>query len=70
MLIFFWDPLEAQPHDPDTKALLHLSAVWNIPVAMNCCSADHIITSPLLDSEFERLAPDNEEYTERLEDRY
>jgi len=70
VLIFFWDPLESQPHDPDIKALLRLSVVWNIPVAMNRCSADYIITSPLLDSEYERIAPDYEEYTERLEDRY
>jgi len=70
VLIFFWDPLEAQPHDPDIKALLRLSVVWNIPVAMNRCSADYIITSPLLDSEYERISPDYEEYTERLEDRY
>ena len=70
VLIFFWDPLEAQPNDPNIKALLRLSIVWNIPVAMNRCSADYIITSPLLVSEYERIAPDYEEYTERLEDRY
>jgi methylglyoxal synthase len=70
VLIFFWDPLEAQPHDPDIKALLRLSVVWNIPVAMNRCSADYIISSPLLDSEYERSAPDYQEYTERLESRY
>ncbi|HDD62025.1 MAG TPA: methylglyoxal synthase [Chloroflexi bacterium] len=70
VLIFFWDPLEAQPNNPDIKALLRLSIVWNIPVAMNRCSADYIITSPLLGSEYERIAPDYEEYTERLEDRY
>jgi methylglyoxal synthase len=70
VLIFFWDPLEAQPHDPDIKALLRLSVVWNIPVAMNRCSADYIISSPLLDSEYKRNAPDYEEYTERLESRY
>lgn len=70
VLIFFWDPLEAQPHDPDIKALLRLSVVWNIPVAMNRCSADYIISSPLLDSEYERIAPDYQEYKERLEERY
>jgi len=70
VLIFFWDPLEAQPHDPDIKALLRLSVVWNIPVAMNRVSADYIISSPLLESDYERIAPDFEEYTGRLEERY
>lgn len=62
MLIFFWDPLEAQPHDPDVKALLRLAAVWNIPVACNQASADMLINSTLFDQAFERKIPDYESY--------
>jgi methylglyoxal synthase len=58
MLIFFWDPLEPQPHDPDVKALLRLAMVWNIPVACNRASADFLISSPLMERGYRRQEPD------------
>lgn len=64
-LIFFWDPLEPHPHDPDVKALLRLAVVWNIPIACNRASADFMFSSPLISEEYQRLLPDYEEYRKR-----
>lgn len=64
-LIFFWDPLEPMPHDPDVKALLRMAVVWNIPIACNRATADFMISSPLMDGEYDRLVPDYTEYRER-----
>ena len=64
-LIFFWDPLEPQPHDPDVKALLRLAVVWNIPAACNRATADYMISSPLMSSDYERLIPNYGGYLAR-----
>jgi methylglyoxal synthase len=66
LVIFFWDPLQPQPHDPDVKALLRIAVVWNIPVACNRASADYMISSPLLTSSYERQLPEYEAYRNRM----
>lgn len=57
LLVFFWDPLEPQPHDPDVKALLRMTVLWNVPVACNRATADFMIASPLLDGSYVREVP-------------
>jgi methylglyoxal synthase len=57
-LVFFWDPLEPQPHDTDVKSLLRIAVVWNIPVACDRASADFMISSPLMTGSYERTVPD------------
>ena len=65
VLIFFWDPMEAQPHDPDIKALLRVAATWNIPVACSRATADFLLTSPLMHEEYEAILTDYSSYTNR-----
>ena len=65
MLIFFWDPLEPLPHDPDIKALLRLAVVWNIPLACNRATADFLFSSSLLLSDYQRRMPDFLDYNNR-----
>jgi len=65
ILFFFWDPMEAQPHDPDIKALLRLGVVWNIPMACDRATADYIVTSALMHSEYEMAVPDYQNYLKR-----
>jgi methylglyoxal synthase len=57
-LIFFWDPLEPQPHDPDVKALLRLAVLYNIPTASNRATADFLIASPFMAQSYRRVMPD------------
>jgi methylglyoxal synthase len=59
-LVFFWDPLQSHPHDPDVRALLRVAVVWNVPVACNRASADFMISSPLMREPYQRIIPPHE----------
>jgi methylglyoxal synthase len=65
LLVFFWDPLEPQPHDPDIKAVLRLAVLYNIPTACNRSTADFIISSPLMEQDYEHSTPDLDRYARR-----
>ncbi len=65
ILIFFWDPMEAQPHDSDVKALLRLGVAWNILLACDRATADFIVTSPLMQEDYETQLPDYSKYLKR-----
>ena len=65
VLIFFWDPMEAQPHDPDIKALLRVAVTYNIPFACDRSTADFIMTSPLMSEEYNCVIPDYSIYLKR-----
>lgn len=65
LMIFFWDPMEAQPHDSDVKALLRLGVAWNIPMACCRATADFILTSPYMQQDYLAVMPDYTDYLHR-----
>jgi methylglyoxal synthase len=65
ILIFFWDPMEAQPHDSDVKALLRVGVAWNIILACDRATADFLLTSPLMHAEYETILPNYDIYLKR-----
>ena len=68
MVVFFWDPLESQPHDPDVKALLRIAVVYDIPIANNRSTADFILNSIYMNQEYEREVINyNKKIAQRIE---
>ncbi len=65
MIVFFWDPMEAQPHDSDVKALIRLAVAWNIIIACNRTTADFILTSTLMNEDYKATVPDYSQYIKR-----
>ena len=65
ILIFFWDPMEAQPHDSDVKALLRVAIAWNCIVACDSATADFVVSSPIMLKEYETKVPDYTTYLTR-----
>jgi methylglyoxal synthase len=65
VLVFFWDPMEAQPHDPDIKALLRVAVTYNLPIGCDRATADFILTSPLMHEEYTVVVPDYSVYLKR-----
>ena len=65
IMLFFWDPMEAQPHDSDVKALLRLAVAWNLPMACDRTTADFLVTSPFMQGEYEYKLPNYVNYLNR-----
>ncbi|MDQ3277936.1 MAG: methylglyoxal synthase [Bacteroidota bacterium] len=65
VIIFFWDPMSIQPHDSDVKALIRMAVTWNIVLACNRTTADFVLTSPLLNEDYQIAVPDFSTYLNR-----
>ena len=69
IIIFFWDPMQPQPHDVDVKALLRITVLYNVPTACNRSTADFIISSTLFNEQYTQKIKNYEDYIGRsLED--